>query len=595
MKRVITAIFIALIIIAGIAAILPYAISSNTIRDKITGTLEDLTGRRVSFQDTPSLSYTPYLGIEISNLTIEDPSASEEMPPLLSVEKVKTKLKFSSLFLGKIEIDSYELLRPRVSLKVYSEGTQNWDFSKGKLQKAIKTNIQNRSDNKLTKPKQTIIGTYTIIDGIMEFEDEIDGTNETITNINGKISWADTNSNASIMGNGIWNGEGITTNTTIEAPLEVLSGGESPLTIELKSQPLEFKFTGQVNKLADLFFKGDLDANTPSIARLAKSLEIDVGDFQNFESLATSGQIEATVSNINLSDTTLQVGENQATGVLRLSKNELDKYKLDGTLAFDNIELKDYWTTKDDSQTDSFFPSPLKNLGVDIRISSNTINIGSIALAEVAAAIIVDNDGWVFDIGNSTTLEGSVIAKLGERKVQEKQQAFFDISAKDINAQSLNELFGKNLIGITGTTSFKADMRINKSDEGFASSTANGAFRGDFISGELLGIDLINLLQNPEGNDASNKTGFDENASTNFDTMNIKLFLNNGAATLSSTELISGDQKIRAIGDIDFKTANFNLQIQEITPEGPKQSRLFITGNTKSPSVILKDGPKSTN
>ena len=301
----------------------------------------------------------------------------------------------------------------------------------------------NQSD--ITLP-ETYIGDLYIIDGILVYEDEISGTSETVTSINGKFSWPTTNNDIDLAGNAIWRGEGITTVSKIQNPINILSGGESPVSVELNSQPLKFNFSGQANMLADLFVKGDLTANTPSISRLAEVLEIDIGEFSSFENWSTVGKLESTANSTNISDATFNLGDNKATGVVRVSTDELGQSKLDGTLAFEAIDLANYAGSLGLTGTSNRKPGLIDGLNVDLRVSSQMINLGDISLDRVAAAINIDSEGWAFDIGDASAFGGKLVAKLGERISEDKRQAFLDISASEMDAGSISSLIDNKLI-----------------------------------------------------------------------------------------------------------------------------------------------------
>lgn len=596
MKRIITGIFAILIIMACLVAAIPFLVSSETVRNGITFRIEELTGRKVTFQGDPSLSFSPFLGFEISDLELVDPSRNEGDTPLLKVEKVKAQLNLLPALIGKIEITDYHFLRPRFLLKTYSDGIENWSFTDGGFRKTIQAATNNRANQVTNTLDEISVGDLVIKNGILVYEDEIAGTSETITSINGKFSWPDTNSEIDISGNGIWRGEGVTINSIIENPVEILSGGESPVFVELNSQPLTFNFNGQANMLANLFVKGAFTAQTPSINRLAEIMETDIGGFTNFGQWSATGEIEATADNASLSEATFTIGNSKATGVIKISKNEVGQSKLDGTLAFETIDLASYLISTELANAKRTQPNLIDDLNVDLRISSQSINLGMIALDRVAAAIIIDNEGWTFDIGDASAFNGKLTAKLGERLKGDKQQAFLDISASQMDAGSITNLIDKKLIGINGKTSFVASIRTNNLKDGLLNSGLNGSFTGNFNSGEIIGVDLPSLLKKKADEPGVQIKGFDEDAITSFQKMKIKLFLNNGIAAVSKSIIQTVDNlKVQVIGDVNLHEGKLDLQLQELTENGPKENRLFIEGTTLEPLITLKSGPTHIN
>ena len=595
MKRIITGTFVVLVIIAAFLAAVPFLVSSETVRNGITAKIEKLTGRNVSFKGDPSLSFSPFLGFEISDLELIDPLRPQEAIPLLKVEKVKAQINLLPALIGNVEITEYQFLRPRFFFKTYSDGSENWSFEKGAFDNALKIASNNRTNQTDTTIPTIAIGNLVIKDGIFVYEDAIAGTSKTITSLNGKISWHDTQSELDISGNGIWQGEGITVNAIIEEPIKILSGGESRTFVELNSHPLSFTFDGLANMFASLFVKGDLNAQSPSISRLLEVFEIDLGGLSNSEDWNVSGILEATANSTNLSDATFVIGENTATGVIRLSKNELEKLKLDGTLAFEELDLVNSFNSLGFTNTSKTQPQLIKDLNIDLRVSSQTINVGTITLDNVAAALIADNEGWTFDIGDASAFNGKLVAKLGKRLANNKQQVFVDISASDMNSESISNLVGSKLISITGKTSFTTSLRTSKLNDGVLSSGLNGTFTGDFNSGTLAGINLLEILAAQNQQTAEQIAEFVPQATTPFQTMKVKLFLNNGIAAVSKSTLVTDEKTVQAIGDINFNEGKLNLQLQELTQEGPRAERFLLQGTFLEPTITLKADSPSIN
>lgn len=595
MKRIFTGTIVVLIIIAAFFAAIPFLVSSQTVKNGITAKLEALTGRQVTFQGNPSLSFSPFLGFEISDLEIIDPTQAEDETALLKVEKVKAQINLVPALTGKVEITEYQFLRPRIFLKTYKNGNSNWNFKNGSLSKALLTASENRTNQTEDNLPNVEIGNLQITDGILVFEDDIAGTSKTITGMNGKFSWPNLDGALDISGNGIWRGEGITTNTTISNPIEIFSGGESSISIELNSQPISFQFDGMANMLANLFVKGELKASTPSINRLAQVMEIDLGDFASSDEWSAQGIFEATANNTNLSEASFTIGEDTATGVIRISSNEEGNPKLDGTLAFETIDLVNYFNSLGITSETNIQPKIISDLNIDLRISAQAINVGAITLDKVAAAIIMDNQGWTFDIGDASAFNGKLVAKVGERISDVKRQAFLDISTTDMDSESISNLLGAELIGINGKTSFVANVRTNKLADGFLNSGLNGDFTGKFSDGTIIGIDLAKLVKQQEESSSTDLASFNKSEASPYQEMNIKFILNNGKANLSQTSIKTEETTIQAIGEINLVNGSLDLQLQEVTEEGPKPVRYFIKGSNLNPTITQKNYTEPVN
>jgi len=595
MKRLISIIVVGAVMLVGIALATPFFIKKETIRNQVINHLETLTGRNVTFQGEPSVSLNPFLGIEISNLVIDDPLANDENGVLLSVEKVNAKIDFLKILTGTLKIGDYSLLRPKLSLKIYPDGSQNWSLDNGALKQAVDDIISGDGNIGPAASGSMQLGTVTIRDGMIELNNEIQSSSETVSAINGTLDWADASNFALFAGNGIWRGEGVTTNVTINSPLQLLSGGETALSIKLSSQPFSFEFNGQANMFANLFVKGDFTANTPSINRFANLLGVNVGNFNNVENWNASGQLEATTRNVSLSGAKVSIGNNKAEGVLRIAKNEQQKYRLDGTLAFENIDLDNVLLTDLTNSSNSLAVVLIQDLDVDLRISSPSVSIGNIGLEAVAASLLVDDKSWILDIGNANAFDGNIIAKFGERVDESKRQAFIELTAANVNLSRINALIWQTPVTMNGRSSFKVNARSNTLADGILTSGLNGALEGSVTNGQISGVNLQTLLSHEDGAELIIEKSFNETAATDFDTMDFKIFMNNGIAAVSKAELATATGNIQIIGDANLTNGELDLQIQKKTEDGPGPKRLFVSGSLSSPDVSMRDGPVLNN
>lgn len=589
MKRLVTGTLVVLLLIATCLTAIPFLVSSQTVRNGITAKIEEITGRKVTFQGNPTLSFTPFLGFEISDLELASSLSNDDTQPLLKVEKVKAQISLLPALSGNVEITEYQFLRPSFFLKTDENGKSNWKFSNGKFRNAIESALENRTNQTTDNLPEIAVGNLLITDGILVYQDALSKTEETITGMNGMLSWPQADNALDISGNGIWRGEGITTNLNIENPIEIFSGGESNVTVEVNSQPVSLSFEGVVNMFANLFVKGDIEASSPSINRLAEVLKVDLGDFKSSDPWSAQGILEATANNTNLSEASFSIGEDTATGVIRISSNEAGNSKLDGTLAFEQIDLVNYFNSLSFNPDKKINPAIVKDLNIDLRISSKYINIGTITLDKVAAAIIMDEQGWTFDIGDAYAFDGKLIAKLGERINEDKRQAFLELSATDMDAQSISNLFASKEFDISGRTSFAANVRTNKLSEGLLNSGINGTLSGQFKEGQIKGIDFTDLLTKTAKDLASEPFTFSDSASTSYQQMNMKLFLNNGIATLTQTNAEIQNAKIQAIGDINLYQQTLDIQLQAVDEDKPKPYRYLFKGSVFKPSVTFQN------
>lgn len=579
------ALTVLMLILAGVIASLPLFVSSSTVRSYIVSELENLTGRDVTFRGDPRVSFSPFLGIEINDLIVADPMASDGEAPLLNVTTVQAQLDIIPALFGNIKITQYRLVSPRLNLKVYSDGVSSWQFKKGNLSEVFKATQSTISDENAPKPEAADLGTFTIEDGAIRYEDTIDGTTEIVTSMNGTIIWPTTSDAASIEGSAVWHGENVSSKLNFTDPAMLLAGGESSLRLSFDSAPAKIAFDGAANMLASLFVKGNLNLQTPSLRRFSEFFLADLSEIYLPGAIAVSGNIEATSEFMRISDAEMSIAGHSATGVLSLSNDELGNGSVDGTLAFDSIDFTNIFAESAENITN---PQDIRGLKVDLRVSANSIDTGFLKLNDVAAALNATGENWIFDIGDSTTLGGNLIAKISERSDDGSSTIHVEVSASDVDATEVSALIPEKLLGLTGTGNFTASLRSNSLTELLGAKGLNGSISASLVDGSIVGIDIPGLLKGEAEGGIAGPAESELGERTTFESARFNLTVNNGISSVSNSTIAMEDTSIRLFGRVDLRRGNLAIRAQELTDQGLEPERLFIGGTLQAPLVSLK-------
>ncbi len=590
MKRIVGAILAMLILIGGFITAMPFLVSSETVRQRIVTKLEEITGREVSFQGDPTVSFSPFLGIELPNLLLSDPKASPGEPSLVSVERVQTQLDLLPALMGDIVITRYRLIRPSISLKVYGDGFENWNFDQGLLRKAVESNR-----DETTEPVHARLGTFEIEDGKIIYEDVISGIKEEITSANARFDWPDTGKPATLDGSAIWRGENVSFKGSANKAIQLLAGGSSDVTMDIETAPLVVKFSGEANMISDLFIRGRIIASSPSIDRLSTFVDINIGNPGLSGQWEIEGNVEGTTRTAKVTEARVKAANLSAGGVVSFTIDETDQAKIDGTLAFDTIDLSPLLATNATEENTVEENDKPGDVDFDLRVSANRLIISGLELTSMAAAVTMKDGNWVFDIGHSEGFGGTLIAKLGERTENGKNHSFLEITARGIDAAEISALLPDKQLGLSGRADINANLRSRSHESGFGDKSLNGTVDANLKNGEITGIDLKNLLHStpPEGNTDLPKQ-LETGGSSPFEELTIVSFVNHGVVSIAKSQIRNGDLMIQLLGNINFIDNGLALRAQEINENGPMPDRLFIGGTMANPLVSVQNGPVST-
>ncbi|MEO1141713.1 MAG: AsmA family protein, partial [Pseudomonadota bacterium] len=137
MKRIVYLLIGVVLLLSALVVSIPFLLSSDIVRAGLLSNLKELTGRNVTFRGNPTISFQPFLGIEISELVVSGLPDANDQTPLLKVETVNAQLDILPALLGNVEITQYQLVRPELDLRIYQHGKANWEFEKGSLREVF--------------------------------------------------------------------------------------------------------------------------------------------------------------------------------------------------------------------------------------------------------------------------------------------------------------------------------------------------------------------------------------------------------------------------------------------------------------------------
>lgn len=595
MKRTLTIIFGVLALAGIIVAALPLLVSTNAVRERITNHLSDLTGREVTFRGDPSVSFSPFLGIEVSDFSVADPLSADNAKPLLAIEKINAKLDWLPALVGRVKISEYTLLRPKLSLWTGGDGKSNWHLTTGALKDAFDSQKAALANNEDRAAFATDLGSFTIIDGSVSYTNDIDSSNTTVTNLNANVTWPRTDDRFILAGQAIWKNENLSLNADITSPLSLMAGGESAISMNLNSEPINFAFEGTANLIADLFAKGSVTATTPSIARFSDFAEIDLGPVNILGEWKATGQLDLTPNTTLLTDAIIEVNGKPGEGVVRLARNEVGKVKLDGTLAFGEIKLPPgllSFKTLLEFNSEQFRTG---DLDVDLRVSSNRIASDDVVLEAVAAAINVSDEQWILDIGDAQAFNGSLISKLTYLPKAETPKLNLKLTANDASITALSNIVQEEEPIISGTGNVNLDLRITPANENEGSALINGSMELLANSGNLNLIEFPVAFSKASELETNGTIEPTPTGSTGFETLELKVFLSNNIASIGKAELITSGDDIALFGDVDLVDSTLKLAAQEVREGTPGSYRLLISGTLDEPTLAVKKNPQTLN
>ena len=407
-------------ILAAAMAALPLMVSTERVRIGVIQKAMELTGRQVSIAGKPRISFKPFLGIEVSNIIVQGSGADKQ--PFAEIEKLRARIEMLPLLTGRIKLADFTFLRPVIRILKDRNGAANWTFPDAPFSRLVSEAQQIRKDAGAgSKPDfsglQTLQpGRFRIVDGVINLENAQSGLVEKLTNVNAALDWPDTVSSASLLGDTVWRGEVFKFDLSAANPLQMLAGSASRTAIKVSSAALSFSFSGDANTLAGLHLSGPAKFSTPSINRLAALSDQIQGTGSNLGAFSAEGVLNATSTQIQMTDAAIQIDGNRCKGIFQIARNENERFQTSATLAFSDLDLTPYLGIAEQHERAgenalSVF-GLLDRFDADLRISAARAVLGPFSATDLAGALSVRNSELVFDVGNSTVMGGSLTGKI---------------------------------------------------------------------------------------------------------------------------------------------------------------------------------------
>lgn len=98
----------------------------NDHKDRIIAKIEEETGRKIKLKGDINLSYYPWLGLEVSGVTVGNAEGFGEVP-FIQADIVALRIKTLPLLKKQYELDTLRLHGVEINLAKNKEGISNWD------------------------------------------------------------------------------------------------------------------------------------------------------------------------------------------------------------------------------------------------------------------------------------------------------------------------------------------------------------------------------------------------------------------------------------------------------------------------------------
>ncbi len=386
-------------------AALPLVISTTDVRPTMERMLDAWSGGKSRITGEPDIRFWPNPTLTLSGTTIETTDGNPRT--LARIGSITAAFSLISALRGEPALEDIRLIEPVVTLERGVDGALNWERPRWLT-----------PHEPATVGDDTPFGDITIENGRLQVFDRSTNYAQEFPGISGTVKWPSFAGRLNAQLSSVIGGQTVNWSLACDEPLTLLAGRNATLKTSLTSAPLNFSFDGIGNLSTKPFASGRLQVSSASLPALAAWFEgASHGELPE-SSFNLSANVTTGEQTLKLNDLHMSLGAATATGVLDVSVPADDTPRIEGTLAFDRIDLNGlqplFAKLPVDPEelakdiTDAFS----RTWRVDVRLSTQEAAIGPLKLTDVAAGVMVDHGRASLDIGDSTYASGRLSGRL---------------------------------------------------------------------------------------------------------------------------------------------------------------------------------------
>ena len=265
MKRI-AGIFAAVVVAAAaLFALFVVLLPRETLKTQIGQQISAWTGREVSLRGEPEISFFPRLSVTLNDVSVGGPADMADAE-IVSMDRLTGTIRLAPLIIGRVEIDSFSLVRPVVKLVHDETDHRNWAFDTGAaaLQLAFSGDVP--------------LGVFHVEEANRPLRRPHERRQRAVQ-LGQSDGEMDKRAHAARGGRGghLARRAIVTFPRSAESPFAFLNGAVTPVEARVESAPVSMIFSGQANNYPLPHLTGALKLSSSSLRRFANWLGSPIG------------------------------------------------------------------------------------------------------------------------------------------------------------------------------------------------------------------------------------------------------------------------------------------------------------------------------
>ncbi|MGE5515672.1 MAG: AsmA family protein [Bacteroidota bacterium] len=575
MKKLLIVIGALAIVVVAALLILPSLVPAEKIRQEVVAQVKAATGRDLAIEGKVAVSAFPSLSVQVNSVALSNPPGfqGKEMVRLGALD---VRLKLLPILSGKVEVDSFVLVDPVITLEVDRQGRANWVFDTAKpVDKSAEKPTAKPSSGGGASLSDVSLGQVRIDNGKLTYIDAKAGTREEIDGINLAIELKSLDTPLKAKGGLKYHGKVIDIAADVTRPRALLDGSATPAELSIATEAVKLGFKGEA---AGSTVKGDLDLAVPSVRGLmlwatGKPLDAPGSGLGPF---SVKGKLAAGATRVALTQAAIGLDAIKANGDFTVDTGN-GRPSLKGKLDVDALDVNPYLppdqpagktagapaagggpAAKSDWSDAPIDASGLKAADVDFALTVGSITVKKIKIGKSALRVVLDNGRMTADLSQLDLYKGAGKGKLSLDGSQPGLGLDASFSLKGLAAEPfLTDAADFDRLSGTGNAEIQVAGR-GKSERALVSSL-NGKGAVTFLDGAIKGINLAEMVRNvgsafTGGGGTAQKTDFAELGGT--------FTITNGIVSNKDLALKSPLLRVEGAGTVELPPRTVHYRIE---------------------------------
>ena len=275
MKKILIAVPIILVLLVAGLFIAPSLVPSSVYKDTIETQLSEKLDRDVRISGDIQLQAFPVIKAQTGPVEVSNPDGFTA-DSFASMSGLSARIKLFPLLSKRVEIASFTLKDPNISLEKLADGRANWVIGDAPQTPKPETEQGPFKRDGRFSDIDSAIGKFTLENGTVSYTDHMSGASHTISGMNLDFSLASLSAPLELDGRLVYNDIPATLSLNLDSIRGFLDGQSAPIDLSLETDFTQINAQGEFLPGEDIAARITLDGQVSDLAKLMSLAPVDI-------------------------------------------------------------------------------------------------------------------------------------------------------------------------------------------------------------------------------------------------------------------------------------------------------------------------------